>query len=98
MDSSELNNLTGSTSAPTLNISHTVSELMTFVTIASLIITLLVFIMWIMNWLHRRKVQNAILDIRATLHELNERDKARAQPPTVEPSVAAETPADSANT
>ncbi|HEU0266456.1 MAG TPA: hypothetical protein VFQ70_02410 [Candidatus Saccharimonadaceae bacterium] len=96
MDSSELNSLSQSTSMPTLTISHTVSELMMFVTIASLIITVLVFIMWLMNWLHRRKVQNAILDIQATLREMNERDKARAQPIVPPQTVATlENPADS---
>lgn len=88
MNSTELNSLTQSTNMPTLTISHTVSELMAFVTIASLVITLLVFIMWIMNWLHRRKVQNAILDIQATLREMNERDKVRHSATTEQPPVA----------
>lgn len=97
MDQSELNSLLQSNSTPTLNISHTVSELMTFVTVASLIITLLIFIMWIANWLHRRKVQNAILDIQKTLHEMNERDKARTQPTIEQSTTTAEAPADTAS-
>jgi len=83
MDSSELNTLTQTTS-PTLNLGSTVSGLITFVTIASLVITVVIMVMWVLSWMHRRKVQNAILDIQSVLHEMNERAKT-TQPQTIPP-------------
>ena len=53
---------------------------LTVVAVASLVLTIIVVVMWIVAMWHRRKVQNAILDIQQTLHEMNERDKQRTRP------------------
>lgn len=65
-------------------------------TIFSIALTIAIVVFWILSMVRRRKVQAAILDIQATLHEMNERDKARSAPPSPVPGklVAAEVPAD----
>lgn len=49
-------------------------------TIISIVLTIAIVVIWIMSLIRRRKVQAAIFDIQAVLHEMNERDKLRQQP------------------
>ena len=50
--------------------------------ILSVVVTVLFVFMYILSMFRRRKVEKAILDIQKTLHEMNERDKARIKPAT----------------
>lgn len=79
MDQSSLNGLL-QLSGQASSGGHTLSNVIEFATISSLVITLIIVILWVAAWIHRRKVQNAILDIKDVLTEMNERDKARNQP------------------
>lgn len=93
MDQSSLNNLLQSTTKPNPSslLGSSLSNLIEFATIASLVLTLVFIVFWITAALHRRKVQNAIIDIQKTLHEMNERDKLR-QTPTPQPVIQTEPP------
>lgn len=67
---------------PVSSLNQTLSNIIAFTTIASIVITLIIVAFWIAAWIHRRKVQDAIIDIKTILTEMNERDKAREQPET----------------
>lgn len=56
----------------------------------SVIITVIFAVLYIVSLVRRWKVEQAILDIQKTIHEMNERDKARSTPvaPVVSPPPA----------
>jgi hypothetical protein len=45
------------------------------ITIGSVVITVIVLVFWVINRIHQREVQRAIIEIRNILKEMNERDK-----------------------
>jgi hypothetical protein len=45
--------------------------------VASVVVAIPLFLLYILSLQRKRKMQKAILDIQKTLHEMNERDKAR---------------------
>lgn len=55
-------------------------------TIISIFLTILILVLWILGMVRRRKVQAAIFDIQAVLHEMNEREKSRLAPSALTPS------------
>ncbi|GEM_PF-5865209 len=79
MDSSLLEQFTNPTN-PVAGLNDKLNTVITFVTIFSIVITLLCFVLWIVSWIQRRKVQKAILQMRDVLVEMNERDKERTRP------------------
>lgn len=97
MDSSNLNDILRTSQTQNLGLSQTLSGLMTFITVFSVIITIAFIVLWIINWLHRRKVQSAVLEIRDVLREMNERDIQRkaSEAPSPETTTAGETPLES---
>lgn len=56
------------------------TDLLAPVLMASAAVTIVFLALFISSTLRRRKVERAILDIQKTLHEMNERDKARLKP------------------
>ena len=46
----------------------------------SVVMTVVFVVLYVSSIVRRRKVENAVLNIQKTLHELNERDKARSTP------------------
>lgn len=80
MDSTDLDSLTQGQDINSL-IGQTMQPyavFFTIFTIASIALTILILVLWILSMIRRRKMQAAIFDIQATLHEMNERDKARS--------------------
>ena len=57
--------------------------IITLVTIVSIVLTVIVLTLWIIGWVQKMKMHRAILDIQRTLAEMNEREKARFQKPTL---------------
>lgn len=55
----------------------------------SVAISIVFIVLYISAMFRRRKLENALFDMQKTLHEINERDKARSTPaaPTVQPQV-----------
>jgi hypothetical protein len=49
----------------------------------SVALTIVFIVLYISAMIRRRKVENAVLDMQKILHEMNERDKARSQPPAL---------------
>jgi len=69
------------------DIASQLSDLLAPVLMASLVLTAVLFILYVSSYLRRRKVDRAILDIQKVLREMNEREKARlSSPPTPPPS------------
>lgn len=46
----------------------------------SFVITVAFVVLYVVSLIRRRKLENALFDIQKTLHEMNERDKARSKP------------------
>ena len=80
MDSALLNQLTQANNDQVGQLGDQIGMILTFTTIFSLILTVFIVIMWVMALRHRRKVQNAILEIKDILVEMNEREKQRSRP------------------
>lgn len=88
MDSQTLELLMGSPDT-TSDFGSSLGAFLLYITIASVVVTGAILVMWIMAQMRRRKVENATLEIRDILHEMNERDKQRTAPqPTPTPSAA----------
>src|SRR5690606_33897149 len=69
------------------DIASQLSDLLAPVLMASLVLTAVLFILYVSSYLSRRKVDRAILDIQKVLREMNEREKSRlSSPPTPPPS------------
>ena len=49
-------------------------------TVITLLLSVVIIVFWILSVVRKRKVQAAILDMHAILHEMNERDKATNAP------------------
>jgi hypothetical protein len=81
MEQQYIDSLLGEQSDSQNPLTSSMNGLFTYAMIASLILTIVFVALWIASWLHRRKVENAIIDIRNTLHEMNEREKAQQSPP-----------------
>ena len=58
-------------------LSSSLNDIVMYVTIGSITITIIVLTLWIIGHIHRRQVQNATIEIRDILREMNERDKLR---------------------
>ena len=88
MDESTINQLLGGTSggtsaASSLNLNSIMSSLAPFMialTVVSILITVLYFVSIINKW----RANKAIIDIKKILTEMNERDKVRLAPQTVD--------------
>lgn len=75
------------TQTQTIDINGQMSDMLSSLTetlapmiLLSLILSVLFIVMRIITMFRRRKVEKAIFDIQKTLHEMNERDKARSNP------------------
>ena len=74
------------TGNPLTSLTSSLSDaLMPFIWL-SVVLTIVFIVLYVSSMLRKRKVENAILDIQKTIHEMNERDKARsASTPRVQP-------------
>ncbi len=62
------------------DITASFSEMLAPFILLSLAVTAGFMILSIISMVRRRKLENALLDMQKTLHEMNERDKARDKP------------------
>ncbi len=93
MDAQALNLLNGqsSSSADSMtSIGSSIGSIFAYITIGSIVITVVVVVFWVVGYLHRRKMQQAIIEIRDVLMAMNEREKLRTMP--AKPVVVPEAP------
>lgn len=68
------------------DITSSITDMLMPIVLLSLAMTVIFVGLYISSIVRRRRVENAIFDIQKTLHEMNERDKARSTPkPIVTP-------------
>lgn len=80
MDQQSLESFLGQSTENQNPLGSPMNDLFGYIALASIVLTVLFLGLWVTGWLHRRKVENAIIDIRNTLQEMNEREKTRHVP------------------
>jgi hypothetical protein len=80
MEQQYIDSLLGGETDGQNSLTSSIDGLFTYLMIASFILTVVIVALWIASWLHRRKVENAIIDIKNILNEMNEREKSRSVP------------------
>lgn len=85
------NGTTNGAGAELTDITASISDALGPIIWLSVAVTIIFVALYLSSIMRKRKVENAILDIQKTLHEMNERDKARSAPrPMPAPQAPAE--------
>lgn len=64
------------------DLTSSVSDMLAPIMWLSVLFTVIFIALYISSMVRRRKLENALFDMQKTLHEMNERDKARMATPT----------------
>lgn len=102
MDTTSLQDLLNSTGTGATS-STTTDQIMNWLFISSIVFTVVFLVVYIAHIMHRRKVENAILEIRDILRDMRDGQLAHTATPVETPAAAASTdtpepPADSVDT
>ena len=94
MDITEVQNLlnTNVTNGVSSGIQDQLSKIIAWTVIPSIVLTLVIIVLYVLHSLRRRKIENAILEIRDSLHDMKLAQVAPAEPwPKPEPAAPVDT-------